>query len=48
MTETKCFRDAFRDQLHKLSGQPNIFVTIQWWTKVPQLGQNYLYKGLLS
>ena len=24
MTETKCFRDAFRDQLHELSGQPNI------------------------
>ena len=23
MTETKCFRDAFRDQLHELSGQPN-------------------------
>ena len=24
MTEIKCFRDAFRDQLHELSGQPNI------------------------
>ena len=24
MTETKCFRDGFRDQLHELSGQPNI------------------------
>ena len=24
MTETKCFRDAFRDQLYELSGQPNI------------------------
>ena len=23
MTEAKCFRDAFRDQLHELSGQPN-------------------------
>ena len=23
MTETKCFRDAFRDQLPELSGQPN-------------------------
>ena len=23
MTEIKCFRDAFRDQLHELSGQPN-------------------------
>ena len=23
MTETKCFRDALRDQLHELSGQPN-------------------------
>ena len=23
MTETKYFRDAFRDQLHELSGQPN-------------------------
>ena len=23
MTETKCFRDAFRDQLHELRGQPN-------------------------
>ena len=23
MTQTKCFRDAFRDQLHELSGQPN-------------------------
>ena len=23
MTETKCFRDVFRDQLHELSGQPN-------------------------
>ena len=23
MTETKCFRDAFRDQLHELSAQPN-------------------------
>ena len=22
MTETKCSRDAFRDQLHELSGQP--------------------------
>ena len=22
MTETKYFRDAFRDQLHELSGQP--------------------------
>ena len=26
MTETKCFRDAFRDQLHELSGQPNILL----------------------
>ena len=25
MSETKCFRDAFRDQLHELSGQPNSF-----------------------
>ena len=24
MTETKCFRDAFRERLHELSGQPNI------------------------
>ena len=24
MTETKYFRDAFRDQLHELSRQPNI------------------------
>ena len=24
MTESKCFRDAFRDQLHELSGQPNM------------------------
>ena len=24
MTTTKCFRDAFRDQFHELSGQPNI------------------------
>ena len=24
MAETKCFRDAFRDQLHELIGQPNI------------------------
>ena len=24
MTETKCFRDAFRDPLHELSGQPYI------------------------
>ena len=24
MIEIKCFRDAFRDQLHELSGQPNI------------------------
>ena len=24
MTETKCFRDVFRDQLHELFGQPNI------------------------
>ena len=23
MTETKCFRDAFRDQLHELSRPPN-------------------------
>ena len=23
MTETECFRDAFRDQLHELSKQPN-------------------------
>ena len=23
MTETKCFRDVFRDQLHELSVQPN-------------------------
>ena len=22
MTEIKCFRDAFRDQLHEFSGQP--------------------------
>ena len=26
MTEVKCFRDAFRDQLHELSGQLNIIV----------------------
>ena len=24
MTETKCFRDAFRDQLYELSGPPNV------------------------
>ena len=27
MTETKCFRDPFRDQLHELSGQPNILIS---------------------
>ena len=27
MTETKCFRDAFRDQLHHLSAQPNNIAT---------------------
>ena len=25
MTETKCFRDAYRDQLHELSGQSNTY-----------------------
>ena len=25
MTETKCFRAAFRDQLHELSRQPNMY-----------------------
>ena len=29
MTETKCFRDAFRDQLHELSGQPNMIIIIR-------------------
>ena len=28
MTETKCFRDAFRDQLHELSGQSNMKVKV--------------------
>ena len=28
MTETKCFRDVFRDQLHELSGQPNIITSV--------------------
>ena len=28
MTETKCFRDAFRDQLRELSGKPNIYIYI--------------------
>ena len=32
MTETKCFRDAFRDQLHELSEQPNISDTIKIYT----------------
>ena len=27
MAETKCFKDAFRDQLHEFSGQPNIACT---------------------
>ena len=27
MTETKCLRDAFRDQLHELSGQSNILLS---------------------
>ena len=31
MTETKCFRDAFRDQFHELSGQPN---TIIGWRSI--------------
>ena len=26
MTEAKYLRDAFRDQLHELSGQPNLFL----------------------
>ena len=25
MIETKCLRDAFGDQLHELSGQPNMY-----------------------
>ena len=25
VTESKCFRDAFRDQLDELSGQPNVY-----------------------
>ena len=29
MTETKCFRDAFRDQLHELSEQPNIKLSLR-------------------
>ena len=28
MTETKCFRDSFRDQLHELSGHPNAYAVI--------------------
>ena len=28
MTEIKCRRDAFRDQLHELSGQPNINMSL--------------------
>ena len=28
ITETKCFRDAFRDQLHELSKQPNIVKSV--------------------
>ena len=29
MTETKCFIDAYRDQLHELSGQPNISTLVK-------------------
>ena len=29
MTGTKCFRDSFRDQLHELSGQPNILYKLR-------------------
>ena len=28
MTEIKCLRNAFRDQMHEVSGQPNIFQLI--------------------
>ena len=27
VTETKCFRDVFRDQLHELSGQPDMLAS---------------------
>ena len=30
MTESKCFRDAFRDQLHEISGQPNTILITEY------------------
>ena len=30
MTESKCFRDAFRDQLREISGQPNTILITEY------------------
>ena len=48
MTETKCFRDAFRDQLHELSQQPNIFLTFQNNVIInPYFVKIYIIKSIL-
>ena len=43
MTETKCFRDAFRDQLHEFSGQANT-----WEKNFPFLPVSFLFEIYLE
>ena len=45
LVEKKC---EILDTKYTAEEKTNKMDKLQSWTKVPQLGQNYLYKGLLS